>query len=439
MEVDCSVKSVKQLTNEIKSILEDKFPYVWVKGEVGPVKIHSSGHRYFSLKEDDYVINAICWKGTPLAIELNEGMLVECYAKITIFGGRSSYQIIVKEIRSSLDKGNILLKLELLKKKLIEEGIFNLKNKDALPEYPNKIAILTSPTGAVLHDMMHRIEDRFPCVEVLFIPIAVQGKEAQKSILEGLDKVNNLNDLDIVILARGGGSLEDLWVFNDEEIVRKVALLKHSIITAIGHETDTTLVDYASNLRAPTPSAAIELCVPDQNELSVIIHSIYNDIIAFSNEKIINLAKILDQHSNYNEVFSNIIDQFMERIDHLMLVIFDVLKTRLQKYELMLSELNLGNLLGIIFNKFEMNISSFYQYGVMNMSLILEKTNANLVQYGLFLEEKEQELKQKVMIFDDKKQRILSKKAIKQLKNTPFSLTFYDGLVDVVEVESNNI
>lgn len=438
MDIDISVKSVKQLTNEIKFMLEEKFPYIWVKGEVGPVKLHSSGHRYFSLKEDDYVINAICWRGTPIAVELTEGMLVECYAKVTIFGGRSSYQIIAKEIRAISSKGDILMQLELLKKKLIEEGVFNLKNQDAIVLYPKKIAILTSPTGAVLHDMMHRIQGRFPCVEVLFFPIAVQGQEAQKSILDALEKVEKYNDIDTVILARGGGSLEDLWVFNDEQIVRKVSSLCLPIITAIGHETDTTLVDFASNLRAPTPSSAIEFCTPDKNELYLIINANYNNLISHINDKMLNLSKVLEQCSDYDDIFSNIIDQFMQRIDHISVVAADILKSRIKEYELNLSEFSDSNLMEFSLDKMILNIENLYDQAMNNLKNRYSQYASIFQQYDLFLNEKEQELKQKVIILDQNKHKILSKSDIKKLNFAPFSLNFFDGAVNVAEFEQHN-
>ncbi|WP_342261854.1 exodeoxyribonuclease VII large subunit [Alphaproteobacteria bacterium endosymbiont of Tiliacea citrago] len=432
MSLALQIKTVKELTDEIKNTLEQAFPYVWVRGELGSVKLHSSGHKYFSLKEDDYVINGICWRGTPLSTDLEEGKIVECYAKVTIFGGRSSYQIIAKEIREVSSKGNILLKLEELKKKLVAEGIFQLKNKESLIKFPKKIAILTSPTGAVFHDMMHRINDRFPCLYVYFYPINVQGADSKKSILAGLAKAEEKEDVDIVILSRGGGSLEDLWIFNDEEIVRKVANLKKSIITAIGHETDTTLVDYASNLRAPTPTAAIELSVPDKFELNKEILKNFSSSFDFSYEKLLNMNKFLDQFNDYDILFSNSIENFYQKLDNISFSFISNIKDKIKELEINLAEFD-SNLILYQIEKAKQEIQNLEKHSFEIVKIRLNQINEKLEQEDEFIKEKNEELKEKVIILSKNNNKIVTAEEIKKLNKDSFSLNFFDGTVIVSE------
>ena len=246
-------------------------------------------------------------------------MVVECYGRITIYASRSSYQIIVKEAREISKQGDIFAQLAILKEKLQNEGLFDLSRKKSIPKYPNSIAILTSPTGAVLHDIMHRINNRYPCCTVYFFPIAVQGLDAENEILEALNKVENMKEIiDLVILARGGGSMEDLWVFNSENIVRKVANLKLPIISAIGHETDTTLVDFAADLRAPTPTAAAEIATPDKLEIQLALNKTLKNTMHFYQEKIKNFAAILESMQDYNYIFNNVLGSFGQKIDNII-------------------------------------------------------------------------------------------------------------------------
>lgn len=431
MSLEQNVKTVKELTNEIKNTLESAFPYIWVKGELGSVKLHSSGHRYFSLKEDDCVINGICWRGTPLSIDLEEGKIVECYAKVTIFGGRSSYQIIAKEIREVSSKGDILLKLEELKKKLREEGVFNLKSHHELVPFPRRIAILTSPTGAVWHDMMHRINDRFACLEVVFLPINVQGADSKKSILEGLNRADFL-DVDIIILARGGGSLEDLWVFNDEDIVRKVATLKKAIVTAVGHETDTTLVDYAANLRAPTPTAAIELCIPDKSDLKKDILSWFSSSIILAYEKLSNFNKVIDQFSDSNLMIDSAIETFYQRLDSLIFNSSGIVKDRLKKIELFLAEFE-SDSIDTHVDKVATEILSLYVYSCELARIRSNQLLSNLEQQGVFISEMQEEFKEKVIIVSKENKRIYSADDVRRLDKQAFSLNFIDGSIMVSE------
>lgn len=423
--IETEIKSVKQLSNEMKNLLETTYPYVWVRGELGPVKLHSSGHKYFSLKEDDYVINAIAWKGTPLSAALEEGAIVECYGRITLYAGRSSYQIIVKEAREVNKQGNIFFQLEELKKKLTQEGLFELSRKKPIPQFPERIAILTSPTGAVLHDIMHRITNRYPCCFVYFFPISVQGADSEESIIAGLDKVEAMKDkIDTVILARGGGSVEDLWVFNHEAVVRKVAAMSIPIITAIGHETDTTLVDYASDLRAPTPTAAAELAVPDKLNLQATISNIYNTAFSTCFDKTKQFRSFLENYSDYNYIYGNALGNFGQKIDNLILTftnnIQEVLATK---------KLDLGSVESRteLFEKFNQQIEQYATMASMLANMRLQDARNICAQNKIFLDEKEIELKEKILICDKENKRITSASDV--LKLDEFTLKFYDGNV----------
>jgi len=262
--------SVSELSFKLKRFVEDEFSFVRVRGEISRVTVAKSGHLYTSLKDDKAVIDAICWKGTVsrLNITPEEGLEVICTGKLTTYPGRSNYQLIIETMELA-GEGALLKMLEERRKKLAAEGLFDESRKKPLPLLPQKIGVVTSPTGAVIRDIMHRLNDRFPR-HVLLWPVMVQGKDAARQVTDGINGFNNLppeHKPDLIIVARGGGSLEDLMAFNEEDVVRATAQSDIPIISAVGHETDTTLIDYASDLRAPTPTGAAEKAVPVRHEL----------------------------------------------------------------------------------------------------------------------------------------------------------------------------
>ncbi len=267
------IYSVSALSHAIKGVLEGNFNAIQVRGEMSGVKYHSSGHLYFTLKDSEAIIDCVCWRHTLCKIphKAEEGLEVNLLGRITTYSGRSKYQIIVEKFDPS-GEGALLKLLEQRKQKLRTEGLFDAHRKKPLPFIPNVIGVITSPTGAVIRDILHRLNDRFPR-HVLVWPVHVQGSDAAGEIIGAIQGFNNIQEgsqvprPDVLLLARGGGSLEDLWVFNDEAVVRAVAESRIPIISAIGHETDTTLVDYASDLRAPTPTAAAEMVVPVRAEI----------------------------------------------------------------------------------------------------------------------------------------------------------------------------
>ena len=265
--------SVSELANSLKRTVEDAFGHVRVRGELGRVTVPRSGHIYLDLKDDKAVINGIIWKG--LAARLNfkpeEGLEVICEGKLTTYPGQSKYQIIIERMEPA-GAGALMALLEERKKKLAAEGLFESSRKRAIPYLPTVIGVVTSPTGAVIRDILHRLEDRFPR-HVLLWPVLVQGEGAAAQIAAAIDGFNAIDGQggiprpDVLIVARGGGSVEDLWCFNEESVVRAAANSKIPLISAVGHETDTTLIDFASDRRAPTPTGAAEIAVPVRSEL----------------------------------------------------------------------------------------------------------------------------------------------------------------------------
>ena len=270
--------SVSEISDSIKGTLENSFGYVKVRGEVSGLSKPASGHIYLNLKDDKAVIKAIIWRSAAARISFvpEDGLEVICSGKLTTgysdrYPGRSDYSIIVDSITPA-GEGALMALLEQRKKKLAAEGLFEEQNKKSLPKYPETIGIVTSPTGAVIKDILHRLDERFPCNVILW-PVPVQGQDAAQLISDAVDGFNNLSSKDevnlpdLIIIARGGGSIEDLWPFNEEIVIRSVFKSNIPIVSAIGHETDTTLIDFVSDLRAPTPTAAAEISTPDKEEL----------------------------------------------------------------------------------------------------------------------------------------------------------------------------
>jgi exodeoxyribonuclease VII large subunit len=264
--------SVSEIAGLLKRTVEDAFPFVRVRGEISGLKFASSGHVYFDLKDDKAVLNAIIWKQTARLLKLRpeQGLEVVCTGRITTYPGSSRYQIIVEQIELA-GVGALMAMLEERKKKLAAEGLFDTAHKKPLPFLPEVIGVISSPTGAVIRDIMHRLNDRFPR-RVLLWPVAVQGEKAAAEVAAAINGFNafgtgRLPKPDVLIVARGGGSIEDLMAFNEEIVVRAAFASVIPLISAVGHETDTTLIDFVSDRRASTPTAAAEMAVPLRSEL----------------------------------------------------------------------------------------------------------------------------------------------------------------------------
>ena len=265
--------SVSELSLALKRTVEDRFGHVRVRGEISGYKRAASGHIYFSLKDDSARLDAVMWKGGAARLPFvpEDGLEVVATGKLTTYAGRSNYQIVVDSLEVA-GEGAMMLLFEKLKARLAAEGLFAPDRKKKLPALPRVIGVVTSPTGAVIRDILHRLADRFP-THVIVWPVLVQGEGSAAQIARAVNGFSAMPQNgpatrpDLVIVARGGGSIEDLWAFNDEAVVRAVADCTIPIISAVGHETDTTLCDFAADLRAPTPTAAAEIAVPVRSDL----------------------------------------------------------------------------------------------------------------------------------------------------------------------------
>ena len=325
--------SVSEISDSIKGTLENSFGYVKVRGEVSGLSKPASGHIYLNLKDDKAVIKAIIWRSAAARISFvpEDGLEVICSGKLTTgysdrYPGRSDYSIIVDSITPA-GEGALMALLEQRKKKLAAEGLFEEQNKKSLPKYPETIGIVTSPTGAVIKDILHRLNERFPCNVILW-PVPVQGQDAAQLISDAVDGFNNLSSKDevnlpdLIIIARGGGSIEDLWPFNEEIVIRSVFKSNIPIVSAIGHETDTTLIDFVSDLRAPTPTAAAEISTPDKEELLRDINEKHNRLNYSINLYLDNLKdnfiSIKDKLPVSLKLFLNNLTSYFQNISQLL-------------------------------------------------------------------------------------------------------------------------
>lgn len=264
--------TVTDLTRRIKQALETGFSSVNVVGEISNLKHHSSGHVYFTLKDEATQLSAVLWRSRVQALGMmpQDGMKVVVSGRITVYEVRGTYQIDVSSIKP-LGAGELQMAFERLKEKLSAEGLFDSRRKRVLPEFPERVGIVTSRTGAVLHDMMNVFRRRFPSLKILLAPARVQGAGAAEEIARAIADLNAYGGVDVIVLARGGGSLEDLWAFNDESLARAIAASQIPIVSAVGHEVDFTIADFVADLRAPTPSAAAELVVRDRASVLEIL------------------------------------------------------------------------------------------------------------------------------------------------------------------------
>jgi exodeoxyribonuclease VII large subunit len=260
--------SVAELTSSIKTLLEENFAFIWINGEISNFSKPSSGHYYFSLKDARSQISAVMFHGQnrKLAFLPENGMQITALGRLSVYDPRGTYQIIIEHLEPK-GIGALQIAFEQLKEKLKNEGLFDIQHKRPIPLFPTRITVITSPTGAVVHDIIKVATRRFPNICIMIIPVSVQGPSAENEIINAINMLNSRQDSDLAIIARGGGSLEDLQAFNSEPVARAVFSSNIPIVSAIGHETDYTIIDFISDLRAPTPSAAAEIVVPDKTEL----------------------------------------------------------------------------------------------------------------------------------------------------------------------------
>ena len=334
--------SVSEITSLTKNILEENFERVRIRGEVSKIK-ENKGHLYFSLKDENFVLNAICWSSAVPLLQVfpEEGMEVVAEGKITTYAKSSisSYQIKVDQIELQ-GEGALLKLIEQRKKKLQAEGYFNEEHKKPIPFIPDKIGIITSPTGAVIMDIINRVKDRYP-THLLIYPISVQGNKSAGEIIQGIEFFNKKINVDTIIIARGGGGVEDLISFNDENVVKAAFASKIPIISAIGHETDFTLLDFVADYRASTPTAAAEKAVPEKNNLIEKIFALQKQLISgfnlFLKEKDKNIYQLV-KSLNINNL-KNLIREKKEKIKSFDKSLVNLLKNKFKYFQLNLNSI----------------------------------------------------------------------------------------------------
>lgn len=313
--------TVSELTREIKSLLEGAFPEIWVEGEISNFIHHSSGHMYFTLKDSESEIRSVMFRGNNqfLHFKPENGMKVLLFGRLSVYAPRGQYQLVATRMEPA-GIGTLFLAFEALKKQLSAEGLFDKEFKKPLPVIPKRIGLITSKTGAAVQDMFNVLKRRAPYVELVLRPTQVQGDEASDDIVSAIKEMDQHENVDVIILGRGGGSLEDLWPFNEESVARAIFSCRTPVISAVGHETDISISDMVSDMRAPTPSAAAEIVAPSLDELltriqtfedtiskhiSFILENSYQKMDSlhdrFTQQRpdvIINRMRVLNQHLN---------------------------------------------------------------------------------------------------------------------------------------------
>lgn len=296
--------SVTTLNAQIKSLLETTFIQVYVEGEISNITHHSSGHIYFSIKDENSTLSCVMFKGNAryLKFHLENGQKIVITGNITVYAPRGNYQLLCNKIEPA-GQGALALAFEQLKNKLESKGYFHKDNKKLLPKYPKKIALITSATGAAIEDMKKVANHRWPLVEIILIPTLVQGQTASLDIVKSIKYADNLN-FDLMIVGRGGGSIEDLWSFNEEIVAMAIYEAKTPVISAVGHETDYLISDYIADVRAATPSNAIEIALPDINDHRIYLDTLVNEYnsrlrtILFNKEQeLLNMKRLMEQNS----------------------------------------------------------------------------------------------------------------------------------------------
>mgnify|MGYP000382096794 CR=1 FL=1 len=325
MDLFNDIPTVSELTKQIKQTLETNFDKISVQGEISNFKDHVSGHWYFSLKDKNASISCTMWKGfnNYVFFTPEDGMKVTLNGKLTVYPPRGSYQIDVRSMKPA-GVGELQAAFERLKKKLSAEGLFDAEYKKTIPVFPKKIGVVTAIGGAAFQDMISVADRRYPLVELVIAPSKVQGSGAAESIVNSIKMLNKKNDVDVIIVGRGGGSIEDLWAFNEEIVAREIFNSKIPVIAGVGHEIDFTITDFVADLRAPTPTAAMELATPNQNE----IVSYIEDFVESAEQNV--KDKISNSHIKIGRVINsygfklpeNLVKQNYQKVDNLVYKLF---------------------------------------------------------------------------------------------------------------------
>ncbi len=370
-----TILTVSELTLKVKTCLETDFAEVWVEGEISNFRRPSSGHSYLTLKDEKSQIRAVIFRfmGRYLKFEPQDGMLVICRGKMSVYEPRGEYQLILDYMEPK-GVGALQLAFEQLKEKLSREGLFAADHKKPLPYLPRRIGIVTSPTGAAIKDLLNVIGRRFPTISILISPVKVQGEGSAQEITQAIDGLNLLDDIDLIIVARGGGSLEDLWSFNEECVARAIYRSAIPVVSAVGHEIDFTIADFVADLRAPTPSAAGELAVRDKGEL-------LNFIDSLSDRLKNRILKVLESEKKQAQQVMKRIPDLRFRLSDLQLRVDD-LKARLAPRLKNVLRLQNEMLKGSITRLFLSNPKSMIQIYSARV-LLYEKTLTDRIQFVL--------------------------------------------------------
>lgn len=390
---DLTTITVSELTRQIKLTLEENFSEVSVIGEISNFKSHYSGHWYFNLKDANAVISCAMWKGLNNYVFFTpqDGMKVVVNGRITVYPPRGSYQIDVRSMKPA-GVGELQAAFEKLKRKLAAEGLFDEENKKPIPRLPHKIGIVTAKDAAAFQDMISVAQRRFPLVELVIASAQVQGSGAAENIVESIKLLNKQKDIDVIIVARGGGSIEDLWAFNEEIVARAIFASKIPIITGIGHEVDFTIADFVADMRAPTPSAAMEIATPDINEYFGFI----ND---FSYNSSLKLEQLCNDKYNY---LRQILSKYGFKYP------LDLIRKKTQLTDNLIYKIS-----SEINKKF-----ALYKNQVLLHTKIIESHNLqNILKKGFTLVKQNSSYVKRLKSFDEKKSALLK---------------FYDGDIEVI-------
>lgn len=431
---DDDVFSVSIVSKALKDVVESQFSAIRVRGEVTGLKKHTSGHVYFALKDEGAVMDAVCWRGTGKTNLLREGLEIIAFGSITTYPGRSKYQMIIKSFEPT-GEGALLQLLQQRKEQLLKEGLFDARHKKNLPLFPSRIGVITSPTGAVLRDIMHRLQDRYPC-HVILAPVLVQGDGASTQVATAIDFMNNLPleiRPDVILVARGGGSLEDLFAFNEENVIRAAFSSTIPIISAIGHETDVTLLDFVADVRAPTPTAAAEIATPVLSQIKLRIQELYT-----------RSTKNLFQHCQkqhlrlhrFESFFKDPLRPFFERqqrLDDLQERLHFSMQHRLVQFRLTLGERVLKapfekiSLARLRYNHAAASLGKSFAYGVSDRAQHLARLSQGLEQLSY-----KKTLHRGFSLAQDNDGNVLS--SVHHIPIHPFALHFEDGTTFVQKV-----
>lgn len=330
--MDEHIFTVSEIAQEVRRVIERFIAPVWIKGEVSNFSFSRSGHIYFSLKDQQALINCVIWRNVAYSIpfQINNGMQLLVFGAVTTYAPQSQYQVNVQKVRPA-GLGDLHLAFEALKKKLAAEGLFAQERKRPIPAFPEKVGLITSPSGAAVNDFLKISERRNPSIAIYIYPAQVQGEGAADTIIKGIEYFNVNRAVDFIVLARGGGSLEDLWAFNEEKLVRAIAASALPVVSAVGHEVDFTLSDFVADLRAPTPSAAAELVIPDRAQIITRIGLLKKAFCKVVTERLTNQQTLCLHYLKRLQLYRplSLLQQRRQRLDELEIRLLQAVKNLL--------------------------------------------------------------------------------------------------------------